>query len=114
MNGSNRYKTNYKGQVLLTAVVGKFVERDISNKGRILLNQVCVNKKSFRDHAWINITKNINHLREGDTILAFAKIKKYKTNDKDKKSLKNLKSLEVNSIRFVNYYKDMKQNEKNT
>ena len=99
------YTTNYKGQVLLTAVVEVFVERDIRNKGSILLKQVCVNKEPFRDHTWISVNKYTKHLVGGDTILAFAQIRKYQTDGKDKQSLKNLRSLEINSPRFIDYYK---------
>ena len=104
------YKTNYKGQISVSAYIREIVLEDKSGQSRILLSQVCINKESFRDHIWINTQRQTSKIDKGDSIMAFAKIREYIRKDGTRgTSIKGLRSIEANSPRFKNHYKEGKK-----
>lgn len=81
--------------------VDKFIGMDRGGKARILLKDIFVNGAEFRDHCWIDVDKRTKYLNSGDTIMAFARIKKYTANGIEKRTLRGFRCIEINSSRFI-------------
>jgi len=97
VNGSTLIEN---GTVTFSATIERFIGSDRSGVMRVVLKDVKVDGKPFRDHVWVKPNKQLENLgaKEGDMIEGTAKLYEYQDiNDANKRKvgLKKLRSLTV-------------------
>jgi hypothetical protein len=71
---------------------------DKTNTDRVVLEDIYIDGKFFRDHVWVHKSKRFSGVKKGDVISATVKLENYhdpKTNRPTKVGIKHIRNLRI-------------------